>query len=105
MEKVIAFQGVPGAYSQQACRQFFGDQVETLPCQSFNDLFMSLHHGKVTHIMLPVENSVAGTVSTAYDTLLDYDFRVQGEEIVRVRHCLLAPDGVRLEDVTRAKSH
>lgn len=105
MTKIIAFQGVPGAYSQQACRQYFGNDVATLPCQSFNDMFMALHYGKVTHIMLPVENSVAGTVSTAYDTLSNHDFRVQGEEIVRVRHCLVAPEGVKLQDVKKAKSH
>lgn len=105
MTKIVAFQGVPGAYSQQACRQYFGKDIQTLPCKSFNDMFMALHHGEVTNIMLPVENSVAGTVSTAYDTLSHHDFRVQGEEIVRVRHCLVAPDGVKLEDVKKAKSH
>ena len=105
MTPIVAFQGVPGAYSQQACRQYFGDDVQTLPCQSFNDMFMSLHRSEVTHIMLPVENSVAGTVSTAYDTLSNHDFRVQGEEIVRVRHCLVAPEGVSLGDVKKAKSH
>ncbi|MGB1252220.1 MAG: prephenate dehydratase [Candidatus Promineifilaceae bacterium] len=105
MSTIVAFQGEAGAYSHQACRQHFGDDVQTLACNSFQDTFAAVHSGKATHIMLPVENAVAGTVTTATDVLADYDLRIQGEALVPVRHCLLAPKGTRLHDVTRVLSH
>ncbi len=105
MKTIVAFQGEQGAYSDQACRQFFGKDVTTLPLSSFQALFEAVHNGEASHIMLPVENSVAGTVTTAIDLLIDYDLVVQGEEIVKVEHCLMVPDGVQLKDVRRVISH
>jgi prephenate dehydratase len=102
---VVAFQGEPGAYSQQACRQFFGEDVQTLPCRAFPDLFGAVYDHRASHIMLPVENSLAGTVLPAYDLLIDHDLRVQGEERVKVDHCLLAPPGTPLADIRRVISH
>jgi prephenate dehydratase len=102
---IVAFQGEPGAYSAQAARQFFGEGVETLPCRSFGDLFEAVHDGRAGQAVLPVENSLAGTVVPAYDQLLDHDLRVQGEVIVKVEHCLLAPAGTGLGAVKRAMSH
>ncbi|MFQ5401701.1 MAG: prephenate dehydratase [Anaerolineae bacterium] len=101
----VAFQGEPGAYSEQAVRQHFGPDVVTLPCRSFLGIFDAVQHGQATHGMLPVENSLAGTVIPAYDLLIDHDLRVQGEAILRVEHCLMAPEGTTLEDVKRVKSH
>ena len=105
MTTIVAFQGKHGAYSELACRQYFGDDVQTLPCQSFQATFDAIHSQQATHIMLPVENSLAGAVSPAYDLMIDYDLRVQGEEIVKVEHCMMAPAGTKLADVKRAISH
>ncbi len=105
MTPIVAFQGEHGAYSEQACRQFFGVDVQTLPLSSFQNLFEAVHSGDATHIMLPVENSVAGTVTTAIDLLIDFDFSVIGEEIVKVEHCLMAPAGAKIGDVQRVMSH
>ncbi len=105
MNPIVAFQGEHGAYSEQACRQFFGVDVQTLPLNSFQALFEAVHQGDATHIMLPVENSVAGTVTTAIDQLIDFDFSVVGEEIVKVEHCLMAPAGVQMNDIKRVMSH
>lgn len=102
---LAAFQGEPGAYSQQACRQFFGEQVATLPCRTFTELFEAVQTQRATHIMLPAENSLAGSVLPAYDLLIDHDLRVQGEEVVKVEHCLLAPEGTTLSEIRRAISH
>lgn len=102
---VVAFQGELGAYSQQAVRQQFGPGVATLPCRSFTAIFDAIHDGQASHGMLPVENSLAGTVIPAYDQLLDHDLRIQAEVVVRIEHCLLAPPGVALGDVRRALSH
>ena len=103
--KIVAFQGEPGAYSEQAVRQEFGPAVTTRPCRSFGAIFDALHHGQADLGMLPVENSLAGTVIPAYDQLLDHDLRIQAEVVLRVEHCLMAPAGTALTDVRRALSH
>ncbi|RMG99073.1 MAG: prephenate dehydratase [Chloroflexi bacterium] len=102
---VVAFQGERGAYSEQAVREYFGGETAVLPCRSFLALFDAVHENKATCAMLPVENSLAGTVIPAYDLLVDHDLQVQAEVIVRVEHCLMAPPGTRLEDVRRVWSH
>jgi prephenate dehydratase len=102
---VVAFQGEAGAYSEQAVRRFFGEAAATLPRRNFAGLFDAVHSGRASHAVLPVENSLAGTVVPAYDQLLDHDLRVQGEVIVKVEHCLLAPAGMTLAEVKRAISH
>lgn len=102
---LVAFQGEKGAYSEQAVRQFFGDAAATLPCHSFADILQAVQLGQASHAMLPVENSLAGTVIPAYDQLLDHDLRIRGEVLVKVEHCLMAPSGTTLEQVKRAISH
>ncbi len=104
-QMIIAFQGEHGAYSEQAVRQQFGPEPVTLPCRSFLEIFMALQEGRATHGMLPVENSLAGTVIPAYDLLVDHDHHVQAEVIVRVEHCLLASPGTDLQEIKRVKSH
>lgn len=104
-QEIIAFQGEPGAYSEQAIRQQFGEGVVTLPCRSFNQVFTAVHDESAAYGMLPIENSLAGTVVPAYDLLVDHDLRVQAEVILRVRHCLMAVPGVTLAQVKRVKSH
>jgi prephenate dehydratase len=104
-ETIVAFQGEPGAYSEQAVRQHFGTAVTALPCHSFSEIFTAVQDNRATFGMLPVENSLAGTVLPAYDLLIDHDLRVQAEVVVRVEHCLMAPAGTTLADVKRVKSH
>lgn len=104
----VAFQGVPGAYSEEAIRQQFGangDSIQTVPCQTFDEIFEAVESGAVTYGMQPVENSLAGTVARSYELLLDYDLRIQAEVILRVRHMLLAPAGTKMADLTRVRSH
>jgi prephenate dehydratase len=101
----VAFQGEPGAYSEQAVREFFGADVKSLPCRGFRDIFEALGDGRASHGMLPVENSLAGTVIPAYDLLMEHDLQVQGEAIVRVEHCLMAPAGTPISDLSRVRSH
>jgi len=62
----IAFQGVAGAYSEEAVREYFGSGVEVLPCRSFEQMFVAVEDGNADYAMLPVENAVAGSVTGAY---------------------------------------
>lgn len=104
-QAIVAFQGEHGAYSEQAVRQHFGADVQALPCRSFLDILTALQNGRAAYGMLPVENSLAGTVISAYDLLADYDLHIQAEVILRVEHCLMAPPGTALADVKRVLSH
>ncbi len=101
----VAYQGVAGAYSEQAIRQFFGPDVETLPLKTLSDLFMAVVRRDADFGMLPVENSVAGSVNQAYELLMEHDLRIHAEVILRVRHMLLAPPGTQLADLKRVRSH
>lgn len=101
----VAYQGEPGAYSEQAIRLHFGSKVATLPCRGFADIFDAIHDKRADHGMLPVENSLAGTVIPAYDQLVDHDLRIQAEVILKIEHCLIAVPGQSLADIRQARSH
>lgn len=101
----VAFQGVEGAYSEEALRQFFGAEVEVLPCPRFDDIFIAVERGEADHGVLPIENAVAGSVYQAYDLLLEHDLRICGEIILRVRHMLMALPGTDRDDLKQVRSH
>lgn len=105
MRDVVAFQGVHGAYSEQAIRQHFGDSVDVYPCPAFSDLIDAILTRRVTYGMLPVENSLAGSVSQAYELLMESDLRIQAEQIVHVHHALIVAPGTKFEDIRYVRSH
>ena len=105
MHDCVAFQGIHGAYSEQAIRQHFGDTVLVHPCPTLGEMFEAMQARKVTHGILPVENALAGAVNQAYELLMDSDLRIQAEVILHVHHALMAPKGVKLEALKRARSH
>lgn len=101
----VAFQGVAGAYSEQAARQYFGVQVETVPCNSFGDVFAQVESSQVDFGMLPIENAVAGSVTQAYNLLMERDLRIHAEVISHIRHMLMVIPGVKKSDIKRVCSH
>lgn len=101
----VAYQGIRGANSEIALRQHFGDDIEAHPCQDFNNLFDRLHSREVDYSLLPVENAVAGSISGAYELLLDHDVRIQAEVILHVHHALLANRGATLDEIKEVRSH
>lgn len=105
LSKIVAFQGVHGAYSEQALRQHFGDDVDVRPCPTLGDLFESIESQQVDFAILPVENALAGAVNQAYELLMDSDLRIQAEVILHVHHALLAPTGTKMEDIQCVRSH
>ncbi len=102
----VAFQGEPGAYSEQALFEVMPD-AESVPAPLLRDVFELVSTGGADLAILPVENSQAGSINETYDLLLEHsrDLRIRGEHDLRVRHCLLALDGVELGEVRRAYSH
>jgi len=101
----VAFQGIAGAYSEQAIRQFFGPEVESVPCRTLADIFFAVEGGDADRGMLPVENAVAGSVIRSYELLMEHDLRIYAEVILRVRHMLLALPGTKTADLKRVRSH
>jgi len=100
----IAFQGEPGAYSEQAVFNYFG-KVETEPCESFDVVFDSVISHSCDAALIPIENSLAGSIHQNYDLLLRHDLHIVGEYLLRVQHCLIALPGVEKEDIKKAISH
>ena len=104
MSGVIAFQGVPGAYSDLACRAAYPGWT-TLPCPSFEAAMAAVRDGTAQLAMLPCENSLAGRVPDIHRMLPDSGLFVVGEHYERVEHCLLARKGATLAGLKRAHSH
>jgi prephenate dehydratase len=100
-----AFQGELGAFSQEAIRRLLGDRAEALACQRFEEVFLRLRHKDVTAAVIPIENTLAGSVHENYDHLLHFDYVITGEASVRINHNLIAPPGVKFSDLRRVYSH
>lgn len=101
----VAFQGEQGAYSEAAAFEYFGPEISTLPCNHFEDVFAAVQSGSSTYGLIPIENSLAGSIHRNYDLMLRNDLYIAGEYHLRVQHCLLTLPGVRLEDLERVHSH
>lgn len=100
----VAFQGEPGAYSEEAVVRLFGE-VETVPCATLSDAFAAVTEGRVDRAVVPVENSQAGSINETYDLLLAHRLVIQGELDLRVSHCLMALPGQSLAGIRRVYSH
>jgi 3-deoxy-7-phosphoheptulonate synthase len=100
-----AFLGDVGSFSHKACEQFFGDQVAPLPVESFRGLFEAVKSEACDFGVVPLENSLAGSVHENYDLLLEYDLRIVGEITLRIRHNLIGHPGARVDDIRRIYSH
>ena len=101
----VAFQGERGAYSEEAVIQFFGEEAESLPCRDLPSVFNAVESGKADYGVVPVENSIEGSVNETYDLLLTTGLRVCGEIHLRVRHFLLAHPEAEPSKIRRVYSH
>jgi arogenate/prephenate dehydratase len=100
----IAFQGEPGAYSEAAALRF-NPRSEAVACPAFDDVFESVERGRATCGVLPIENSIGGTIHRNYDLLLHFELRIVGEVELPVVHSLVAMPGTRMEEVRQIYSH
>ena len=101
---LVAFQGVAGAYSENAIYQFFGPETETLSCRTVEGIFEAVETGRADLGMLPVENALAGSLPRAYELLMERDLRIRAEVIMRIQHTLMAAPGVKLSELKRVRS-
>ncbi len=101
----VAYQGMPGAYSEAAILEHFPPGAQPVACESFEAVFSAVQELSCERGMLPIENSLAGSIHRNYDLLLQYPSAIVGEHYLRVEHCLIGLPGVRLDEVRRVISH
>ncbi|MCJ7624145.1 MAG: prephenate dehydratase [Anaerolineaceae bacterium] len=101
----IAFQGEHGAYSEAAVLDYFTKGVEPVPCESFEKVFEGVESGTNDYGLIPIENSLAGSIHQNYDLILKHALSIVGERYLRVRHCLIANPGVKLSEIRQVISH
>lgn len=105
MKPRVAFQGELGAFSEEAVRALYRDAVVPVPMREFRDAGEAVSAGEVEGAVLPVENSIAGSVGPVYDVLATLPLRVVGETVLPIRHCLLGVPGATADRVRRVLSH
>ena len=101
----IVFQGLEGAYSQQAMESFFGENCDNFHVETWKDAMEAIQNGTADYAVLPIENSSAGIVSENYDLLVEYDNYIVGEQIIRIDHALLGLSEAQEGDITAVYSH
>ena len=101
----VAFQGERGAFSEEAIRKLLGDAVEPVPFPRFEDIFRNLKEGQVEGAIVPIENTLAGSVHENYDHLQRFELPIVAETSVRIVHNLMAMPGVPIGKLKRVFSH
>ncbi|HXB67012.1 MAG TPA: prephenate dehydratase domain-containing protein [Candidatus Acidoferrales bacterium] len=102
---LFAFQGERGAFSEEACRKLLGPEVGVMPCVRFEELFQNLRDGRAAGAIVPIENTLAGSVHENYDHLVNFELPIVAETSVRIVHNLMAPKGVPFSKIKRVFSH
>lgn len=101
---IIAFQGVPGANSDVACRQAY-PYMKTLACEDFEDAFKAVEEGKAKYCMIPIGNSYAGRVAEIHNIIPNTSLSIVGEHFLKIEHHLIGVKGTKLSDVKEVYSH
>ena len=101
----VVFQGVEGAYSQAAMKQYFNEDITSFHVEQWRDAMEAIAEGSADFAVLPIENSTAGSVNDMYDLLVEFENYIVGEQIIRCEHKLLGLPGAQLSDIQRVYSH
>src|SRR5712664_2453268 len=101
----VAFQGEPGAFSEAAAVQLLGDGIRTVPRTTFDAAFGAIAEGAADALLVPVENTLAGSVVRVYDLLLESKLEMCGETILPIEHQLMGMPGAKGEDLKAVASH
>ena len=101
----VAFQGVRGAYSEEAVEKLVNEDMEFVPLHSFDNVFDAVAEGRADRGVIPIENSLTGSIHRNYDLLLKHNLWIMGETMVRIIHNLIVNKGVEFKDIRRIYSH
>jgi prephenate dehydratase len=101
----VAFQGELGAFSGEAAYKLLGDEIEIVPCDTFEEMFAAAEDETCDYCLAPIENSLYGSVYQNYDLLLQHNLQIVGETNLRIIHNLIAAPETKLEEIRRVYSH
>ena len=101
----VGIQGELGAFSQEAATRLLGPRIEVVPYQRFEQVFRALRNGRIDAAVIPIENTLAGSVHENYDHLLHFDVRITAETNLRIVHNLIVAPGTRFSDIRKVYSH
>lgn len=101
----VLYQGVPGAYAEEATALFFGEERPRQAAETWEEVFLALREGRADYGVVPIENSSTGAIRQVYELLGRYECYIVGENTVKVEHCLMAPHGATLDTITHVYSH
>jgi chorismate mutase/prephenate dehydratase len=101
----IAFQGEPGAFSEEAAFKLLGERIALVPRPTFASLFSAISERAADYILAPIENSLAGFVHACFDQLLDSNLHVAAEVIIPISHYLIGCPGASFESIRTVESH
>ncbi|HXM95517.1 MAG TPA: prephenate dehydratase [Candidatus Dormibacteraeota bacterium] len=101
----VAFQGEAGAFSETAAVQLLGDGIKTVPCSTFDATFRAIKEGAADALLVPVENTLAGSVVRVFDLLLQSELQIVAETILPIEHHLIGCPGATLADIRTVASH
>ncbi len=101
----VAFQGEPGAFSEAAAVQLLGEEIQTVPRATFDATFRAIAEGAADALLVPVENTLAGSVVRVYDLLLESPLEICGETILPIQHHLMGCPGAKFEALRSVASH
>lgn len=101
----VAIQGERGAFSHQAALGVLGDGIEVVPEATFDDLFASVGEARADRALVPIENSLHGSIHENYDRLLHSPLHIVGETQLRIRQCLIGRPGASVDVLRRVSSH
>lgn len=100
----VAIQGQQGSFHHIAARRFFGDDVQIVGCDTFDDCFEAVKHGRADRAMTAIENSLYGSINQVYDLLVKHHFLITGEVYLRIEQCLIGLPGAKLADIAEVHS-
>lgn len=101
----VVIQGQTASFHDIAARQFLGDDIEIVGCDTFSQVFDSLTSGKADKAVVAIENSLFGSINEVYDLLISQKFWISGEVYLRINQCLIGLPGAKLEDIREVHSH
>src|SRR5690606_9205114 len=104
-KKRVAIQGIKASFHEEAAFKFFGEDIETVECNSFKETFQKLKNGEADYVVMAIENSIAGSLLPNYSLLKEYNYPVIGEVYLHIQLHLMGLPGVKFEDVKNVTSH
>jgi len=101
----VAIQGIRASFHEEAAFKYFGEDIETIECNSFKQTFEALQNKEADYVVMAIENSIAGSILPNYTLMMGYGFPIVGEVYIPIQLHLLALPGVKFEDVKYVTSH